>query len=79
MHIIAKNISFSAASQHVTISGKGLFFSGVHVTTLEGVVELQFLSLSKWFVKTILLESTHFMELDFIWMLSMLFLNDKII
>lgn len=61
------------------MSGKGLFFSGVHVTTLEGVVELQFLSLSKWFVKTILLESTHFMELDFIWMLSMLFLNDKII
>lgn len=49
------------------------------MTTLEGAMELQFLSLSKWFVKTILLESAHFTEVDFIWMLSMLFLNDKII
>lgn len=79
MHIIAKSISFPAASQPVTMSRKGLFFSGVHVTTLEGAMELQFLSLSKWFVKIILLESAHFTEVDFIWMLSMLFLNDKII
>lgn len=59
--------------------GRAYSSQGPHITTLEGVVELQSLSLSKWFVKTIFLESTHFTESDFIWMVSMLFLKDKII